>query len=262
MTHVSDQAIGSILDNYADVIEGGTTWRGSGTSHKGIPGTRSNDKDLRSAADTPLTAEAGGSTTTLIVASSRSWDTSRWVKQDTPAYFAVYRTGTAANQYAARRITNWNNTTKTFTVDAFPASIAEADTFAIRQGFKRVPNTVDILGQAKDGFDRFFDLRTPSAGQMLPWWGGGNRTFETTIELHLRMLKFGRAHDAERSAFENLAIIRSIITKAANPDHRDGTYTQLLNPLGESGEKVVDDASKVVVKDTYRLRYRINAAFQ
>ena len=118
MSHISSEAVGSICEHYSDVIEGGTTWRGSGTSFRGIPGTYSNDPGLRSAADTPLTSTGSAATTTFAV-SGGSWESSRWVKADTPGFFAVCTSATnAQNVDAARRITGWNNTTKVATLHA------------------------------------------------------------------------------------------------------------------------------------------------
>ena len=50
MTVLLDTALGAIHNNLADVLEGGNSWRGSGTAYKGIPGRYSNDPGLRDAA--------------------------------------------------------------------------------------------------------------------------------------------------------------------------------------------------------------------
>ena len=260
MSHISSEAVGSICEHYSDVIEGGTTWRGSGTSFRGIPGTYSNDPGLRSAADTPLTSTGSAATTTFAV-SGGSWESSRWVKADTPGFFAVCTSATnAQNVDAARRITGWNNTTKVFTVDAFPAATASGDVFAIRQGFKRIPNGIDIQDEADGGFDRFFHL-TATAGEPLEWFGGGNITYKTTLELRLRFLKYARAHDLVAAAMENLAIIRPIICRGGLPDHRETSYTRALVPIGGASKIETDDKTKVVVVDSYDLIYRVSTNF-
>jgi hypothetical protein len=263
MSHVSSQGIGVILDSYADVIEGGSSWRGSGTSFRGIPGTQSNDAGLRLGTDTPLTATAASTTTAFTVAGG-SWDSSRWVKHDTPGFFAVCTSATnAANVDAARRITGWDNTTKVFTVDALPAALALGDVFTIRQGFKRIPNGVDIEAddtRHEHGFDRFFHL-SMMAGEQADWHGSGVATYKSTLEVRLRFLKYARIHDAVATALENLAIIRAVVTKGASPDHRDGTYTRALLPQGKSSDVVKDDKLKVVVLDRYDIFYRINTTF-
>lgn len=259
------QALKSIIDNYADVIEGGNTWRGTGTAYRGIPGRLSNDRGLREGDDTPLTQNAAGSTTTVKIASTYSWDSSRWVKNDTPGFFLLCTSATeAANVNAARRITDWNNTTKTFTVDAFPAATSSGDIFTVLQGFKRIPNQLDIL---KDdlggivGIDRMFHLRAlPGARE--GWYGDGTQQYRTTLEIYLRMLKFGREHDAEAAALENLSIMRSLLPRGANPDHRDGTYTvALIADEGQQPEKAIDDVSKIIARDSYTLIYRVDTTY-
>jgi hypothetical protein len=263
MGHVSSQAIGAILAHYSDVIEGGTTWRGSGTSFRGIPGTYSNDAGLRSGADTPLTSTGSAATTTFAV-SGGDWASDRWVKTDGPGYFAVCTSATnTQNVDAARRITGWNNTTKVFTVDAFPAATTSGDVFAIRQGFKRLPNGVDLEAggaEFKSGFDRYFELRA-SPGEPMDYHGAGTMTYRTTLDLRLRLLKYGRQHDIVAAALENLAIIRPIICRGYLPDHRETTYTRALIPMGNSADVVVNDDHKVIVRDEYTLIYRVDTSF-
>lgn|SRR3990167_7855141 len=258
------QALGAIFDSYADVIEGGTTWRGSGTAFRGIPGRQSNDQGLRSGDDTPLSADAAGTTTTVDVASTKSWDESRWVKTDTPGFFLLCTDAVnTANENAARRITAWNNTTKIFTTDAFPEATSNGDDFDVLQGFKRLPNQLDIEDDdsaAADGYDRMFSLRA-DPGEQLEYFGSGKATYKTELDLRLRINKFGRHHDANASALENLAIMRSIICKGASPDHRDGTYTMALIATGASAKRVKDDVNKVVYVDSYTLIYRVDLTY-
>jgi hypothetical protein len=256
------QAIKAILDNYSDVIEGGNTWN-SGTSFRGIPGRQSNDNDLRQGNDTPITMTHNGSTTTAKYTSG-DWEESRWVKNDTPGYFLLCTSATnAANVNAARRITGWNNTTSIFTVDAFPAATTASDVFTVLQGFKRLPNQLAIEledGGPEHGYDRMFTL-SAIPGAQLDYFGAGKISYKTTLELTLRILKYGREHDAIASAFENLAIIRGIITKGASPDHRDGTYTRALISTGEAMEIVTNDTNKIVAVDKYILIYRLDTTF-
>ncbi len=262
MASLHDQALEVILRNYADVIEGGNAYRGSGTSWRGIPGDYSNDDGLRNAHDTPLTAEPGGSTTTVVVASSRSWDSTRWVKEETAGFFLVGLTGTAANVGAARRITGWNDTTKTFTVDAFPASVTAADTFEVRQGFKRVPNQEDPERLGGVAFDRGFWLRAVP-GRRMDLAGAGVSNYRTEMVLSLRLLKYGRMHDANEAILSNLSILREALTMAGAygvPDHRDGTYTRaLLAP--EEEPAIVEDKDRILATDRFPLIYRVNNAF-
>ena len=261
---VFQQALGDIANNYADVIEGGTTWRGSGTSYRGIPGRQSNDPGLRTGTDGSITQSAGTGTTTAVFYATGDWPNDRWVKTDTPGFFLLCTSATNAdNVNAARRITTWNNTTKKFTVDALPSATTAGDVFTALHGFKRLPNQLDIEAadtEAADGYDRFFSIRI-EPGQQLEYFGSGKATYKTELELRLRINKFGRHHDAAASALENLAIIRPIICKGASPDHRDGTYTMALIPTGNHAEKIKDDARKIVYKDSYTLIYRIDLTY-
>lgn len=267
MGTVLNQGISAILDNYADVIEGGNSWRGSGTAYRGIPGTQPNDPELRDGTDSIQTVVGSSVSTTTFDVTGVSWDQSRWVKDNIPGYWALCSSSAGAasaqNLNQARKITGYNNTTKVFTIaPALDVAPIASDEFTILQGFKRIPNQHDIedaeLGIA-NGFDRFFHLRI-GAGERLSYYGAGYQTFRSTLELRLRFLKHGREHDVVASAFENLSIIRAAISKGASPDHRDGTYTRAMWPEG-APSIAVEDRDKIVVMDTYTLMYRINAEF-
>lgn len=263
-TGVFQQAHSAILDNYADVIEGGNGWA-SGTSYRGIPGTQPNDPELKNGNESSVTASGNGTTTTVVYASG-AWASDRWVKNDTPGFFLLCTSATnAANVNAARRITGWALATTTFTVDAFPAATTSADEFTVLQGFKRLPNGLEIDSDeptvgADAGFDRFFQLRM-QPGTQIEYFGGGVATYQTELELSLRFLKHGREHDAIAAVLENMAIIRQIICKGASPDHRDGTYTRALIPTGSGAEIIADDINKVVVRDSFTLLYRIDLTY-
>ena len=258
---VFDNPIGSILANYYDAIEGGNTYRGAGDSYKGIPGRYSRDPGLLSGDDTPLTASAGGAATTFTVAGTYSWEVNRWVRTDTPGFFAVCTSATnAANVGAARRITNYNDTTKVFTVDAFPAATTAADEFAIREGFRRIPNNIDINAEDTEipgGFDRMYSL-VALTGERMPWYGDGYQTHMTELQLRLRFLKHARALDAIASAFENLAIIRAVITRG---EHRGDYVRALIAAKGSSPKVEEEDKDKIIVLDSYDLIYAFDATY-
>jgi len=129
----------------------------------------------------------------------------------------------------------------------------------VLQGFKRLPDNVppDVEG---DGWDRFFSLSL-DRGERLEWFGNGIQTYKGTLELRLRIIKYGRHHDAVASALENLAIIDAVITRGADPDHRDGTYTQALIPEG-APEIETEDQTKVVAVAKYGCVYRIGSEFK
>jgi hypothetical protein len=252
LTHRS--AAATILDNYADVIEGGNSYRGSGDSYQGIPGTNFANLDLRG---TTITASGAGSTTSIPFASG-DYATDFWVKNDSPRFFLMSTNGN--NNGAARRISNWDNSGKAFTVAAFDNAVSENDTFVPLQGFKRFPDNLDILSDEStigSGFDRFFELKL-GAGTRIPFYGSGVETYESELVLRLRLQKRSRSRDTIESAMENALLMRSILTR---PTHRDGTFTQLLN--GEEGAPEVETETDkiVVVSDSYNIRYRVFSTF-
>lgn len=263
MAHLAQQAVGDILDNYSDVIEGGTGWRGSGTSWRGVPGTFPNDDGLRYGSESPLTTDGAGDTTTLVYTSG-TWAEDRWVKEDTPGFFAMATAGAAGSTDAARRITGWSLGDTEFTTDAFPVTPGSGATIAIFQGFKRMPNGIDIEADetgSHTGFDRFFSLSLLPAGR-LGFYGNNTETIEGVLSVRLRILKYGREHDARASVLENLTIISSALTKSANPDHRDGTYTRALFPPASLPDIETNDDVKIIGTLNFPIIYRINRTFE
>jgi len=263
---VLQNTIGSILDNYADAIEGGNTYRGSGTKYRGIPGTYSNDSGIRSGDDTPLTATGATANTAFAVASTYSWDSNRWVKTEGPPMFALCTSATnAQNVGAARRVSAYDNSTQTFTFSGYvswPANMSVDDVFAMREGFKRLPNNIDIEADDNEftnGFDRTFKL-TAMPGERLDWYGDGYQSFKTTLELRLRFLKYAREWDVVAAALENLSIIRSILT-TNKYDLRGDYVVALIADKGNSPEVSKEDKDKVVVLDKYDLIYSYDATY-
>lgn len=260
MAHLSSQAIGSILDHYADVIEGGNAYN-SGTSFSGVPGRYPNDHGLRTAVDTPLSADSAGTTTSIVVASSYSWESARWVKTGQPGFFLLCTAGATAAQNEARRITGWNNTTKTFTVDAFSTAPGASGTFTVMQGFKRIPNGLDINDEdvgTEEGYDRFFDLSlTPESVENL--YGNSTETWRGTLALRLRIMKHARIRDWRRSAAENIAILSSWLPGGTNADHTDGTYVRAL--FHPDAPEIEEDNKKIVATVQFPIMYRVQRGF-
>lgn len=259
MSTLLNQDLGAIADNYADVIEGGNTHRGSGTVYRGIPGIYPSDPDLRSGTDTPLTVVGSSvSTTTFDVAGT--YTQARWVPEAGPAFWALCNTA-GSNYEQARKVTGFNATTSVFTVaPAFTAAPSANDSMIMLQGFKRLPNQVDIEAEETEhasGWDRFFSISV-EPGERLEYFGRGVETYITTLTVTLRLSKAFREADARASAFSNIAAIRAGMTKGANPDHRDGTYTRALYHKANA-EVVKDDTNKVVIKQDFTLLYRINS---
>lgn len=257
MAGIYTQAISAILDNYADVIEGGNSYRGSGTAWSGIAGFQSIDQY----AGTTMTEDTGGSTT--AIAQGEVVDTgARLARTDGPPMFCHCTTASnSSNLNAARKISAYNSTTGAITLaKALPANNSAGDVYTIAEGFKRIPDGIDINDDATEipsGFDRFFHL-TALPGKRREWYGNGVETYETTLDIRLRFLKRARARLAAAAAWENLMLIRSILSR---PTLRDGTYAQLLD--GTSGEPKIetDDQHKIVAVDSLRLIYRINARY-
>ena len=260
---VFDNALAFILANYADVIEGGNAHRGSGTAYLGIPGRQHHQPVIDDNAVVQSAVALGSTTIVQATTSITTLTNEDVVKSSTPPLFLLFTVvgdlGSPLNVGAARKISAYDPSTRRFTVAAFPAAIEFGDFFELRQGFKRAPDKVDIddVAGAPDGsFDRFFSLRA-LPGELMDWFGDGMQQYRSTMELRLRIEKRGREQKAIASALENLAIIRSIITRG---DQRDGTYTQLLKARGEA-ERVVDNATMIVLRERYDLIYRTNRTF-
>ena len=338
MTLVS-QDLGVLLATLADAIEGGNSWRGSGTVLQGIPGQYPNNEDL------PMTITATGGSTTTVEDSTRSWPADTWATENAAPFFLLGLAG--ANAGAHRKITDWSlvepntgssdklkidsgggglgigdtvNVTATgegspgekngltvtiygatsgyvtvalsafgtgiysgllvtalpvaidgaaatanwlinrpkFTVAAFASAVSQSNTFSLLQGFRRVPNWEDIDSDAgvADGFDRHFHLAA-TPGKRAQWAGSGALTYQTELKLRLRIAKRGRIHDWTAATLTNLGILRCALPNTAN---YDSTYIRAL-VAGESDPKTVkEDSRKLVVEDTYRLFYRLDAA--
>lgn len=252
------QSLSAILSNYADAIEGGNSYRGSGTAYTGIPGTQSHLHVVKEIDD--FAASSGSTTTAVAPSSIGTWTNEDMVKSHTPPLFLLATAGTARNVGAARKVSAYAPSTRTFTVAAFPAAVAADDTIALREGFKRAPddwdlNDDDIAGSV--AFDRFFQL-SALPGKRLAWSGASRELYETTLEVRLRLMKHERSRKAKDSALENVLFMRSALTRGT---HRDGTYTQVLDALDTNPEVIVDDKSKVIVADRYRLVYAVTSSF-
>lgn len=262
MAHIATNTIGAIIDHYADVIEGGNAYN-SGSSYLGIPGTYSRDPGLLRGDDTPLTATAAGNTTTIEIASTYSWASNRWVRDDVPNFWLLCTSGATSAVNEARRITAWNNTTKRFTCDAFPEAPGDAAEFDVLQGFKRLPNTVDPFAEDTEspgGYDRRFHITlTPQAPR--DWYGAGTETWDGELAVTLRLLKHARMHNAKQSVAENLGILASAMTLSASPDHRDSTYVRALLRPTEAAEIVTEDQHKIVAALRFPIIYRVQRGF-
>ncbi len=256
MTALVSQGLAAVFHTLADAIEGGNTWRGSGTAFKGIPGQYSNDLQL--AAESPLTVGAAVSTTQFKVA--KRWSPNRLITNNGPAWWVLNAAGEHRKLIAAANSTILPATeATTFTVGtAFTAAPAPTDTLTLLQGFKRLPNGVDIEADegAAEGFDRTFHLAAET-GQRTPWGGSGAWLFSTKLRLRVRFCKFSRLHDWTAAAMTNMAILRAGLARTI---HYETTYMRALLPDGEI-RVVRDDANKLVAEDTFTLFYRLDTSF-
>ncbi len=264
MTTAVEDTVGRIVDHYSDVIEGGSSYAGV-SSHIGIPGTHSRERDLLPPLQLGIEAAATvDSETVQPIAALDRWTNDFWVRADAPPFFLAASIAKSPfapgpNKGLARRVTAYEESPAAFVVDAFPDTIRSGDVFEVREGFKRVPNGFDINDDTDgvpSGFDRFFDILLMPGGE-LDLYGMGKATCRTTLELRLRLVKWSRSIDAKKSALENASIIRNVITR---PDMRDSTYVRALLP-GESPQIAVEDKHKVIVSIPLTLIYRINTEF-
>lgn len=233
LTDLSD-----VLDNYADVIEGST-------SYLGIPGAHSSDEGLLRDGDDEITLTAG-STTTSIAYSSGDWTNDRWVKDETPGFWLVI-----GDEH--RKITAWNNTTKKFTVaSAFTAAPASGTTAYIRQGFARMPDAADIL-DAEAGWDRFFDIRVVGIGEDSGFAGSGIASRRAKMQLLLRTLTYGKPRTAAYAVTSNLAILTEALMLGK---HRAAPVRALL--ASGAGEIIKTTPKVTVAQQTFDVVYWVD----
>lgn len=262
MTHISSQGIGSILDHVSDVIEGGTVYGGGRENYTGIPGRGSWSPGLVSGDDTPLDADGAGDDTTINVASTYSWPESRWVKEHSPPFFLLCTAGETLAVGKARRITAWDNTTKNFSTDAFPVAPGAGASFDVLEGFRRVPDTIDINADTNSsgGYDRHFAVSLDS-GVPIDWYGDGTRTYRGSIDITLRLLKYKRHHAWKASVAENLVILAQGLTQTGEIDHRNDRYIRAILQPDEEPEIIIDDEIKIVATLALPLIYRVQRGF-
>lgn len=259
MTSVHTQQLSAVLDSYSDVIEGGNTYRGSGTAFRGIPGTHSHH-DLDG---TVVPAGAGSNATGIVIAGIADADAlaleAVLEREDSPPWFLVSLAGTNAG--AARKVSSYTLATNTIVVADFPQTPAEADTFEIVEGFKRTPDRFPLAGvhadATKGAFDRYFHLEM-LPGRQLDFSGDGRAQYEGTLRVRMRFIKKGRDKTIIDSALDNIGRLRPILVL---PQHRDGVYTDRLSAEANEPEPEEDGPHHITVKDDYRITYRMRADF-
>lgn len=250
------ESLGDVLDAYADVIEGGNAYRGSGTSWPGVPGVESRYSRIGEIGT--LTASVvTPSATSIPVSSPPTIASNEFVKERTPPYFLHCLAATAnENEGAARKISAYS--TGTFTTAAFPENVEDGDTFALREGFVRIPNGVDIESlAAQDGYDRTFHLAA-DVGEREDWFGDGYHYYRTELSLRLRLLKHKRARTDTESAWRNMARIQTFLTHGL---YRPSAVRAVLM-TGASTSTLVDDDSKVVIQANMPMIYRFSGVIK
>lgn len=257
MTTLLTESTGIILDNFADAIEGGNTHRGSGTAYKGVPGTRT-WHDWVKANGTGLAVDAGVSSTTAIkITGVPAAQAATMVRVSGPPFFLLATTAaTAGVTGAARKIAS--HTGVTFTTAAFPGVVLAADVMSIVEGFKRVPDGLDIEADGSEespaGYDRFFRL-SMLPGERVSWAGNGVSMYRAVLAVDLRILRRSRQHQCAESALENAGRIAYALTMGA---HR-GTYVQVCEQA-TAPTPIKDDINKVVVRSTFNVLYQLNTS--
>jgi hypothetical protein len=249
MTALVAEDLASALHNYADAIEGGNSYRGSGTSYKGIPGLHSSDEKLLRDGYSSITVSSNGTTTTIPYASG-SWANADWVKTNTPGFWAV------DSNDEHRKISAWDNTGKEFTVAAFTTAPAQNDTILIQQGFKRVPEGMSLMTMAS-GYDRLFELRTDGNGVDEGYSGAGVATYRVPMILAVRLLKYGKDRTSHACVLTNLKILTEGLL---NTTHRSGVVRALI--ADGAGSVAEEDSEKVIAEQTFDLIYRISTVFK
>ncbi|HDL48460.1 MAG TPA: hypothetical protein ENH33_00660 [Actinobacteria bacterium] len=252
------ETIGTILDNYADVIEGGNAHRGAGSVYKGIPGTRTWDNWAKDNG-AGLVVDAGVSSTTAIeLTGVPAANAAELVREKAPPFYVVATTAASAGVTGAARKISAHDGAVTFTTAAFPGVVVADDVVAIAEGFKRTPDHFDPEADTEEespgDFDRFFRL-TMGAGQRRAWHGNGTAMYQTTLFVDLRLLRRTRQHEDEAAALENANRIADVVCRG---EHR-GDNTMLVTQEGVSILK--QDQNKTVSRIALNLIYQLNTSY-
>ena len=255
-TTVYDAAVDAILDNYADAIEGGNAYRGSGTVYNGVAGYSSPDE---LAGDT-VTATGNGTTTTVVSTTIDATSAAeKLVRERTPPMFLKCLTQVAltGNVGYARKITAFNGVSTYTVAPGFANATASGDTFELLEGFKRAPASQDIMGSGA-GFDRFFELAL-LPGSLVDMLGSGRKRYRGELELSVRFEKRGNQRAAKNRALASMQWIRSVIDRG---ELRDGTYVDGII-MQEAAPTLlqVDDQTKYIAVDRYPIEYRLTATY-
>lgn len=209
-----DAPIEVIINNIADIIEGGNAYRGSGTAYIGLATVQ---PSRRSSAYPTVTATTNGTTTTVID-TVRTEPSSFWVRTRGVPLYLYCSSGTSGNLYRWRKITGWNATTATFTTSAWPVATASGDVFAIRDGFKYVQSDIDLFEEAGDQ-DRVFDVIIGGAGQSLQTvqrFGETHIEYQIGVTVRIRYEVQDRAHRTNQRIHDDVILVVNALTDGNN----------------------------------------------
>lgn len=236
-----DAPIEAVMNNIADIIEGGNAYRAAGTAYKGLATVQ---PSRRTSAYPTVTATAIGTTTTVID-TVRTEPSNFWAKTKGVPLYLYCTSGTSGNIYRWRKITGWNATTGTFTTSAWPGATAASDVFAIREGFKYVQSDIDIFDEAGDQ-DRVFDVIIGGAGQTiqsLQRFGEAHIEYQIGVTVRVRYDVQDRAHRTNQRIHEDVILIVNALTDGNN---RDATVViDLCTFLGHNISQVQDQDSVI-----------------
>lgn len=250
-TAIAQNATAGILDHVAAVIEG--------TTGNGVPGTHSADEALNDGSPSNLSITATGATgKTTIAYSSGSYAADRWVKTVGPGYWLLcYEATDSRNVGAARKISAWTQSSTEFTTAAFPQNLAAGDKFYVLQGFKRLPDGLDIEDSQLAGHDRFFHV-SATTEESTGFYGAGMRTYMGVLSIRLRLLKYARLQHSTAAAFENARIIVDAVTKRTN---WESSYVRYMN--ADAAETDIDqDESRTIVTINIPFAYRVETTYR
>jgi len=254
MGYLITQDVGSVLDHYADVIEGGNT-HNSGTAFEGIPGAYShNDRLFSFSYDDPQEDPA-----TVAYGSGDTGYTDGYVGSSIlPMFLLCTSASDDQNDQAARKIISHDSANRTFTTRAFPVESSTGDTFSVLDGFRRAPDTVDI--EDDDGpastMDRFYRLDIEDEGEDLGIYGKSVATYRTRLRLRVRFTKDGRDEYVRKKVWTNMTLLRRGLLQSGQGD---STYVRCLLPTGTT-RTITEDKHKIVAGLEFDLIYRLDTA--
>jgi len=253
-------SVSDVLDNYADVIEGGNSYAG-GTSYKGLCsyGSFALGNSGGHGATEDVAVSTSGTTSTIVVANI-SLHPDWLASTDRPPFFALGYSGNNAG--AARKITAINTATNTFTVSpVFPYAVGAGELYYLVEGFKRLPDSFDVRGDDVDSlaFDHYFHM-SAGAGRLLPWHGNGTHTFETTLRLSILLAKKPRIRRMSYNALLYSHVFREFLTKGEhrNTDNLLGVTVLYLDGYG-SEATIRETENRIIIEDEYRMVYRVSS---